>query len=565
MKKGFLLIGITMLIFGVSIFAASGATTNPQPSKWGPSILNWGTNVKYGGTVTEGAPGLSLSPNFNPFSPLTAGQWLVYEPLFYVNSSNGVVQPLLGVTYKWENNNLELVVTTRKGVKWSDGANFTANDVAFTFNLIKKYPGLDLNGIWSKGSGLQSVEASGTNVVIFKFSSPNVPLFYYIADRVPIIPEHLWTKIENPVKYTNTKDPIGTGPFLFKGINTSENTETFVKNSNYWIKGRPYVNGFVMKGYLSNTSALLALVKGNIDLSGVMIMNPSKLFTDKNSQNNKTYWFPLNAKILYFNTTKYPFNNPVFREAVDLAINKVKIDREVYSGALGTANPSGIIPTQVGQWLDPTLTNLASSLNAYNPQKAQKLLTSIGFKKNAEGNLVGPNGKPLPTFGILNNAGYSDYVSIISILINELKKIGLNVVEKSEVSAYTSDLMKGNFDMAMCWSTGYGPTPYYMYYNEFSPSLVGVSNYSRYKNPLITSALGIYSSTSNKALQKQAIYTVERIMLEEMPFVSLVNGVATNDVNQIRFVGWPTYSNLYATTFVWGQAGEIALLNVHLK
>jgi peptide/nickel transport system substrate-binding protein len=208
---------------------------------------------------------------------------------------------------------------------------------------------------------------------------------------------------------------------------------------------------------------------------------------------------------------------------------------------------------------------MASSLNAYNPQKAQELLASIGFKKNSDGNLVGPDGKILPTFGILNNAGYTDYTSIIQILVQELKQIGLNVREVPEMVTYTTDLMNGNFDMAMCWSTGSGPTPYYMYYNEFYPNLVGISNYSRYTNPLVTAALNVYSSTSDPVLQKQSMYTIERIMLQEMPFVSLVNGIATNDVNEIRFVGWPSYSNLYATTFVWGPATEIALLNIHLK
>ncbi len=130
------------------------------------------------------------------------------------------------------------MITTRKGVKWSDGVPFTANDVVFTFNLLKEYPALDLSGIWSNNSDLQSVEASGANVVIFKFLKPNVPLFYYIA-RTIIVPEHIWSNIKDPVKFLNTENPVGTGPFLLKGINTSANTKTFVKNSNYWISGRP--------------------------------------------------------------------------------------------------------------------------------------------------------------------------------------------------------------------------------------------------------------------------------------------------------------------------------------
>ncbi|MCW1300846.1 MAG: ABC transporter substrate-binding protein, partial [Candidatus Parvarchaeota archaeon] len=360
--------GILTLIV---VIAASGDVVYPQPSEWGPAIFDWGPNVKYGGTVTEGLPGWQVSPNFNPFSPLAAGQNMVYESLFYVNSSNGIIQPLLGTTYSWNDSYLSLTVNLRNGVKWSDGVPFSANDVVFTFNLLKQYPALDLNGIWSQTSGLESVEAAGTNIVVFRFSHPNVPMFYYIV-RTIIVPQHIWSSISDPVKFTNLENPVGTGPFLFKGINTSADTETFVKNPDYWMTGRPYIDRFVMKGYLSNTSAFLALLKGDVDFSGVLIMNPQKEFIDKNPSTNKIYWFPLNAKILYFNTQRYPFNNPIFRQAVDLAINKSKIDQLVYSNTLGVANPSGIIPTQLKEWFDPTLTAEASALNAYNPAEAQK-------------------------------------------------------------------------------------------------------------------------------------------------------------------------------------------------
>ncbi len=74
MKKIFLMVSVLTLIVGIIIFGANGVTTvYPRPSEWGPSILNWGQNVKYGGTVIEGAPGLQLTLNFNPFSPLAAG------------------------------------------------------------------------------------------------------------------------------------------------------------------------------------------------------------------------------------------------------------------------------------------------------------------------------------------------------------------------------------------------------------------------------------------------------------------------------------------------------------
>ncbi|MGC8708614.1 MAG: ABC transporter substrate-binding protein, partial [Athalassotoga sp.] len=105
-------------------------------------MLMFGENVKYGGVVNIGgsAPD-SVAANFNPFSP-NADQVLgfVYEPLMYINSLNGSITPMLATSYKWEDNNLKMVVTIRKDVKWNDGVPFTPEDVTFTFNLLKSYP-----------------------------------------------------------------------------------------------------------------------------------------------------------------------------------------------------------------------------------------------------------------------------------------------------------------------------------------------------------------------------------------------------------------------------------------
>jgi peptide/nickel transport system substrate-binding protein len=81
--------------------------------------------------------------------------------------------------------------------------------------------------------------------------------------------------------------------------------------------------------------------------------------------------------------------------------------------------------------------------------------------------------------------------------------------------------MTGTYDTAICWETGDGPTPYYLYFNEFNPAFSAAkigekasSDYSRYTNPLITSALQVFAQTSDLLLQKQAIYTIERIVIE---------------------------------------------------
>src|SRR5579863_7718624 len=162
-----------------------------------------------GGTLTiQGDVGNpTLVENFNPLSSAElGGTRLIYAPLETVSTVNGSYTPFLATGYKFTNPTT-LVYAIRPGVKWSDGTAFFAADVVFTFDLLKKYPALDANGVWSQISG---VAASGSNVT-FTFKAPNVPFAATIA-QTPIVPQHIWSKVSDPVKFTNT-NPVGTGPF----------------------------------------------------------------------------------------------------------------------------------------------------------------------------------------------------------------------------------------------------------------------------------------------------------------------------------------------------------------
>ncbi len=563
MKKTFFL--LVVLIVGIALFSFSQELVNIFPTE---------ANVKYGGTLKFIMPWGPMTFSLNPFLP--AGTRLgvipeLYEPLFYINSLNGNITPMLGTSYKWEDDNLKLVVNIRQGVTWSNGTPFTAQDVAFTFNYIKKYPSLDMYGIWSDINYLKSVDASG-DTVIFSFSKPNTPLLYYIS-QVYIVPQQVWSTITAPATYTNP-NPVGTGPFLFKSF-TSPDQIRIVKNPNYWMKGRPYLNEIITQSVNSNTTDLLYMIKHDYDISYLFILDPQTAWVGKDPAVNKMWWPTNNTNILYLNTQKYPFDNSTFRKAVSMAIDRNLLEKTAYFGTGGyDQNPTGIIPSQQKEWLDPTLTSLASELNTYNPQKAQELLASAGFKKNSSGNLTGPNGNVLPTFHILVGAGWTDFISMAQIISQELSALGISTtIDQEPWSTYISSIMTGTYDMAICWGSGAGPSPYFLYYQEFNPAFsakkigeTAVSDYSRYTNPLITTALQVFASTSNISLQKQAMYTIERIVLEDMPFVVLTNRTQFLDYSTANFTGYPSESNPYTSGGDFSTIDGLPMsLNIHLK
>ena len=201
--------------------------------------------------------------NLNPFSPgsqhLLPTNSAIYETLFFVNSLNGKVTPVLGTKYAWSKDSKTLTVTTRSGVKWTDGQAFGASDAAFTFNYVKQFPALDTQGLWK--SGLTSVTAPNPTTLVFSFSAPNTPVFQYIANT-PVVPEHLWKDVKDPATFTNSK-PVATGPFIFDS--SSQQAIRVLKNPNYWMKGQPYVDAVVWVSTSSNDAALLKLLSGEVD------------------------------------------------------------------------------------------------------------------------------------------------------------------------------------------------------------------------------------------------------------------------------------------------------------
>ncbi|SVC67989.1 uncharacterized protein METZ01_LOCUS320843, partial [marine metagenome] len=106
--------------------------------------------------------------NFNPLIPGGTSRWPtvagIYEPLFIFNSIKGEYIPWLATGYEWRNGNLVLDINIRKNVLWSNGTPFSAQDVAFTFQLKKEYSGLDTRGIWKY---IKSVDVLNDHIVRF--------------------------------------------------------------------------------------------------------------------------------------------------------------------------------------------------------------------------------------------------------------------------------------------------------------------------------------------------------------------------------------------------------------
>src|ERR1022692_1305801 len=242
------------VILVASLQAAACGTSSSSSSGSGGGSSSGASGV----LTIDNESGSLWTCNFNPYnlSDISYSFGPVYEPLAFVNSlQNAKATPWLATKWTWGAGNKTLTFTIRNGVKWSDGKPMTAADVAFSFNLLKKFKALDVNSVWSV---LSSVTQQG-NQVVMTFKAPAVTYFYYIADQVAIVPQHIWSTIADPVKYPDTH-PVGTGAFTVSPC--SPQNITYKANPHYWQPGEPKVKTVNYPAFTTNDTANTYLADG---------------------------------------------------------------------------------------------------------------------------------------------------------------------------------------------------------------------------------------------------------------------------------------------------------------
>jgi peptide/nickel transport system substrate-binding protein len=547
LKSFGVLIGTVGLLAGA---AACGTSTTSSGSGKGPS----------GVLTISDESGALWTCGFNPFngnvSFLDFGP--VYEPLMFVDSlESGKVTPWLATKYAWSNDNKTITFTIRQGVKWSDGKPMTAADVAFTFNLLKKFPGLDLNSIWSV---LSSVTQNGDQVVM-NFKNPAVPYFYYIADQVPIVPEHIWSSLKNPVTY-NDPNPIGTGAYTVK---CKPQQITFLASKDYWQPGEPKIAQVDEPAFTSNDPANTYLATGQAQWGAQYIPSIKTFYSAKSP--NYHYWFPPVANVDIFINLKDPIlSNVAVRQAMAYAIDRQKVSQIGESGYEPASNQTGIVTPTFSSWLD---SSQAAQYNyGYDPAKAIAVLKHAGFKQNSSGIFETPSGQPL-SFKILNNGGYSDWVASVQVIQQELKAVGIQLTpENLTGTSLTNAIYNGQFQLAYDDEAG-GPTPYYemrawLYSKNTAPiGQQASSNFERYSNPATDQLIDEYATTTSSAMQHSIIDQLQDVLLKDVPVIPITEEVDWYQYDTGSFTGWATPSNPYAQPAAY-QTPDLGIMLLHL-
>jgi len=427
---------------------------------------------------------------------------------------------------------------TRYELSARDGTPFTPADVVFTFNLIKKYPALDGNGVWAE---ISNVATSGNDVTV-TFKAPNVP-FAGVVAKTPIVPEHLWSSVPDPTKFTNTK-PVGTGPFTLDKFAPTQ--YSLKKNPTYWQAAKIAPSEVVFPAQSSNQATnQLDVSSGKFDWSYNFLPNVQKTYVSRSK--NNVYWFPPGGVItLYLNLTKAPYDDANFRKGISLALDRTTIAQKAVNGYLDAASQSGLILPNLKKWLDPSLPD--QGVVKPDPAAAQAAFAQAGY--TMQGGKLVKDGKQASMSIVMPN-NFTDWVAAAKEVSTQLGQVGIKAsLDLPQFPQYQSSIQAGTFDAAI---GGFGGTgdPYTDFNNALNSSFAApvktatANNFERFKDPTVDQALATLAAATDPEAQQQATHTLEQVMYKQVPAVLMYYGGSWGLFSTKNFTGWPSADNPY--------------------
>jgi peptide/nickel transport system substrate-binding protein len=507
--------------------------------------------------LTIGMPNGPQQPNQNPLANGSASLSLgyafaVYESLMQVNDVKPTDPPTpwLAESVEWNEDSTQAVITAREGVKWSDGEDFTADDIAYSIQLRKDNP--ELNADFPDQYGDITVDGDKVTVNFTTGQFVNQAKLY----RLLIVPKHLWEG-QDPVKWTDD-EMIGTGPFTLKSF--TPQAVTLTPNADYWGT-KPQVHELRYDAFNDNAGLTTALTTGEAQWGWTFIPDYENTYIAKDPENfHQVAGGGFGVDVLFLNNETKPFNNVAFRKALNMVVDRADISKTAGYGVwpeiksvTGLPQPSGdayISEAYKGQEMSVDL------------EGAKQVLTDAGYTWDGDA-LVDPDSEKV-SFVLTNPSGWTDYLDALGIIAEGAKSLGADAtVEPIVADTWFNDTIPfGNFQASLHWTDG-GSTPWNMYSNIMDgASYVPLKdtatwNFGRYKNDEVTQALAEFKTGTGDG--QAALDVVQKHFVEDVPGLIIWSRPAVAQYSTKNYTGFPTEDDPYANPQPTGPQAALIL------
>jgi len=493
-----------LILLGIS------ACQGKQPSTMQTASENVSPEPAYGDALIEGSIG---EPTV--LIPMLAGDnashqvaGLVFNGLVKYDTDLSIIGDL---AESWEISKDGLIITfyLRKGVKWTDGVEFTADDVMFGFKTItnEKTPTAYAEDF------LQVKKAEVLDSYTFRvtYEKPFAPALSSWGNMV-VLPKHL-LEGKDIAKSDLTRNPVGVGPYMLRKWVSGQ--EVILDSNKEYFEGRPYIDRYVYRIIPDPATMFLELRTGGIDLMGLTPLQYTKQTeNDFFRKNFQKFRYPTFVYTYMGFNLKHPFfQDKRVRQAIAHAIDKQEIVDVVLFG-LGKPATGPYVPNT---WAyNPNVKKFD-----YNPEKAKQLLKEAGWEDTNGDGILKKDGRPFK-FTIFTNMGNSSRMNTATIIQWRLAKIGIKVdIRALEWSTFVNQFIdKRRFEAVILgWGIGLDPDQYDIWFSGKTKEKE--FNFVSYSNPEVDSLLEKGRRTFDIKERKKTYFRMQEILAEELPYIFL--------------------------------------------
>lgn len=393
-----------------------------------------------------------------------------------VNIFAGASEPMTGLVYDklmapspyaedpqpWLVESVEAVdpstweVKVREGVKWHDGEPFTAEDVKFTFEYFIEAPTGTFTHHISEVPHVDEVEIIDEATLRLNCAYPCPFLGSVTLPFLPIIPQHIWEDVPGDQAATYNELPVGTGPYKLVDYGP-EKGYRFEANEEYFA-GEPLVDELIMPVIQDPTATFTALRSGELD-AAARTVPPELLDEFEDSQAIEVVTTdPLQFDELRLNYEREPFDNPRFRQALSLAVDRQALVDTILLGQ-GRPGTQGY-PHPDSPWTNPDIEQ------PFDPDESRRILDDLDFT-DGDGDGIRENGAGEPLEFTIKVAGNEPtQVRAAELIAEQFAGVGVALdVRTLDPASMTALFDSRDFDIALGTITAHGvadPTQFIM-------------------------------------------------------------------------------------------------------
>lgn len=446
----------------------------------------------------------------------------IFDTLMWKDES-GLI-PYLAEDYSVSEDGLTYTFQLRKGVSFTDGTPFTAEDVKFTFDYMKEHPYK-----WVSVSMVEEASVVDEHTVEIKLNKTYNPFLSDVAGSLPILPKHIWENVTEPETFTEPEAAISTGPFILENYDAAAGTYTLKANEDYFY-GDVQIDKLVIAN-VSGGDSKEALLSGeiaaapNISYKAAMSLKDSPEYTVLEGPG-------LSVTRLYFNFDEEAMAVKEIRQAMYHAVNLDEIVEKAYGGA-GYPGSAGHV--QPGTpWYNPDVRQYA-----YDVETAKKMLSEAGAADSNGDGILEYNGEEMSyTLTFTENDE-----KLAELLVSYMKAVGIELVPQSADDATVkAAISEGNFELAFNTNGSFGGDPVFL--SRFAtvgadgaPSVTGQGG-TTWESEEYNRIYNESAVEQDDAKRHQQVNELQEIIAEELPCLTLYYKKAVAAYNNTIFDGF---------------------------